>query len=239
MTFGRLFPGGPFVLGPEPVFPDPAKADRDGLLAVGGDLSPERLLAAYRAGIFPWFSEDEPILWWSPDPRASLAPSEVHISRSLAKVLRQRRFEVRADTAFGEVIRACAHAERPGQHGTWITPAMVEAYERLHALGVAHSVEAWREGRLVGGLYGLAIGGVFFGESMFSRERDASKAVFASLCRALEAAGFGLVDCQVENPHTASLGAQPGPRKAFLGRLAQALESSASWRKVQQGLCPA
>jgi leucyl/phenylalanyl-tRNA--protein transferase len=236
MKFGRLYPGGPFMLGVETVFPDPAKADRDGLLAMGGDLRPERLVAAYRAGIFPWFSEGEPILWWSPDPRACLRPSEVHISKSLAKVLRQGRFQLRLDTAFGEVIRACAHTERPGQQGTWITPAMAQAYEELHRRGIAHSVEAWQEGRLVGGLYGLALGRAFFGESMFSRERDASKVCFARLARALDAAGFQLLDCQVENPHTTSLGAGALPRVEFLRRLEMALQGEALWGKVPRAL---
>lgn len=228
-AFARLGPRGPWLLGPEPVFPDPEATDDQGLLAVGGDLGAARLLAAYRAGIFPWFSPGEPILWWCPPLRSCLAPGAVHVSRSLAKVLRQGRFEIRLDTAFAEVVRACAKAPRPGQAGTWITPAMQRAYLELHHLGHAHSVEAWRGGRLVGGLYGLALGGAFFGESMFSKEPDASKACFAELGRRLAEAGFTLLDCQVENPHTSSLGAEVLPRAAFLARLEAALEGPDRW----------
>jgi leucyl/phenylalanyl-tRNA--protein transferase len=229
MRFPRLFPGGPFVLGEEIAFPNPEQADADGLLAMGGDLSSARLIAAYRAGIFPWFSEGEPILWWCPPRRACLHPSEAHVSRSLAKVIRQGRFELRIDTAFHEVIRSCAHTVRPGQDGTWITPEMEAAYLEMHRLGHAHSVEAWREGRLVGGLYGLAFGRAFFGESMFTREPDASKVCFVSFCRAFAEAGGVLVDCQVENPHTTSLGARPRPRKAFLEHLSAALAGADAW----------
>lgn len=228
-SFTRIGASGPWLLGPEPLFPDPEATDDQGLLAVGGDLSPDRLLAAYRLGVFPWFSPGEPILWWCPPLRSCLAPSEVHVSRSLAKVLRQGRFEIRVDTAFADVIRACAKAPRPGQQGTWITPAMQRAYGELHRLGRAHSVEAWRGGRLVGGLYGVALGGAFFGESMFAKETDASKACFVALGERLAARGFSLLDCQVENPHTLSLGATAIPRAAFLARLEAALEGPDRW----------
>lgn len=228
-SFPRLGPHGPWLLGEAPLFPDPEATDDDGLLAVGGDLSVPRLLAAYRAGIFPWFSKGEPILWWCPPERSCLHPREAHISRSLAKVLRQGVFELRMDTSFAQVVRACAKAPRAGQRGTWITPAMQAAYTTLHHQGWAHSIEAWREDRLVGGLYGVALGGAFFGESMFSLETDASKACFAMLAARLEAWGFTLLDCQVENPHTTSLGAKPMPRALFLARLAEALAGPDRW----------
>ncbi len=209
---------------PPETFPDPASAlsDPDGLLAVGGDLAPARLLYAYRHGIFPWYHAEQPILWWSPDPRTVLFPSEMHVSRSLGKRLRRGGFELRFDTAFAEVMRACAGA-RPNQPegGTWISPAMQSAYAELHRLGHAHSVEIWMDGELAGGLYGVAIGRVFFGESMFSRVTDGSKLALACLARQLEAWEFGLMDCQVYSPHLKSLGAVDLPRSLFLGMLAQ------------------
>jgi leucyl/phenylalanyl-tRNA--protein transferase len=256
-TLSRIGPSGPWLLGEAPTFPDPEATDADGLLAVGGDLSVARLLAAYRAGIFPWFSKGEPILWWCPPLRSCLHPAEAHVSRSLAKVLRQGVFEVRVDTSFAQVVRACARSPRAGQRGTWITPAMQAAYTTLHHQGFAHSVEAWREGgsisesrrrsgggadgasdrwRLVGGLYGVALGGAFFGESMFSLETDASKACFALLAARLEAWGFTLLDCQVENPHTTSLGAKPLARRAFLEILAGALALGDLWGGTTPGL---
>lgn len=197
-----------------------ALADPNGLLAMGGDLSAERLLDAYRHGIFPWFNPGEPILWWSPDPRMVLVPGAVRVTRSLAKRMRNAGFELRVDTAFVEVMRACA-APREGAGGTWISPAMVAAYTRLFDAGYAHSVETWRDGRLVGGLYGVAIGRMFYGESMFSREPDASKVALVRLARQLEAWGFGLIDCQMETPHLASMGARTLPRVAFTARLAE------------------
>jgi leucyl/phenylalanyl-tRNA--protein transferase len=229
MTFPRLFPGGPFLLGDAPTFPDPEATDAEGLLAVGGDLSQPRLLAAYRAGIFPWFSKGEPILWWCPPQRACLPPGEAHVSRTLARVIRQGRFEVREDTAFAQVVRACAKAPRRGQRGTWITPEMQAAYTVLHHQGCAHSVEAWSEDTLVGGLYGIALGGAFFGESMFTLAPEASKVCFAHLANRLHGWGFTLLDCQVENPHTTSLGAQVLPRADFLTRLAEALQLPDRW----------
>lgn len=191
----------------------------NGLLAIGGDLSPARLLAAYRQGIFPWYSDGDPLLWWSPDPRMVLFPSEIRITRSLAKILRNADYTVRLDTAFAQVIAACAATPRDGQNGTWITAEMQQAYTRLHALGHAHSVETWRDGRLVGGLYGIAIGRAFFGESMFSHVTDASKIALAHLCRYLAARDFGIIDCQMETAHLASMGARPIPRSEYLARV--------------------
>lgn len=203
------------------LFPPVAKAlsEPNGLLAAGGDLSPQRLLAAYRRGIFPWFLAGEPLLWWSPDPRMVLFPDELKISRSLAKTLRNADYEVRLDSAFGEVIRACARKPRAGQSGTWITPEMQQAYRELHRLGYAHSVETWIAGKLVGGLYGIAIGRAFYGESMFADARDASKIALAHLCAYLKQRGFGIIDCQMETRHLATLGARPIPRCDFAARL--------------------
>ena len=195
-----------------------------GLLAAGADLSPQRLIDAYRLGIFPWFSAGEPILWWSPDPRMVLFPGEVKISRSLAKRLRRREFEARLDTAFAEVMRACA-APRQGADGTWITPQMQQAYLRLHELGWAHSVETWVEGELVGGLYGIAIGRAFYGESMFARTSDASKVALAHLARHLESRGFGMIDCQMSTAHLESLGAREIPRREFVAALRELTRS--------------
>ena len=201
----------------ECVFPplEKALADPNGLLAAGGDLSPQRLIAAYRRGIFPWYSADEPILWWSPDPRMVLIPGEMKISRSLAKTLRNASYEVRLDTAFDEVARTCANKPREGQSGTWITGEMQEAYAELHRLGYAHSVETWIGGKLAGGLYGIAIGNAFYGESMFADARDASKIALAHLCAHLKQCGFGIIDCQMETRHLASLGARTIPRRDF------------------------
>ena len=201
---------------------DRALREPDGLLAAGGDLSPERLLAAYRRGIFPWYSRGQPILWWSPDPRAVLLPGELKVSRSLAKSMRNRGFRTCVDTAFRDVIRACGSTDlRPG--GTWLSPEMRAAYLRLHKLGHAHSVETWHEERLVGGLYGVAIGKVFFGESMFSAERDASKVALKRLCDELISRDFRLIDCQMATPHLMSLGARLLPRSEFIEKLAQAV----------------
>lgn len=208
-------------LPPAPVFPpvERALAEPNGLLAAGGDLSPERILAAYRQGIFPWFSAGEPILWWSPDPRMVLFPAEIKISRSLAKVLRNKAYEVRLDTAFAQVMAACAGTPREGQNGTWITTEMQAAYGRLHELGYAHSVETWMDGKLAGGLYGMALGKAFYGESMFSWRTDASKIALAHLCAHLQRQGFGIIDCQMETAHLASLGARPIPRSDFVALL--------------------
>ena len=206
-------------------FPPPSRAERSGLLAVGGDLSPERLLRAYSHGIFPWY-EQPPILWFSPDPRMLIAPGALHVSRRLRRTLRQGRFELRLDGAFAEVIRSCARVPRPGSAGTWITAEMIDAYVALHELGYAHSSEAWQAGRLVGGLYGVSLGRAFFAESMFHHAPDASKAALTALVWQLEAWGFTVFDCQLPTPHLASLGARPCPRARFLDALAAALETA-------------
>jgi leucyl/phenylalanyl-tRNA--protein transferase len=190
----------------------------NGLVAAGGELSPEWLLAAYRRGIFPWYNEGDPILWWSPDPRLVLFPDEIRIHRSLRRVLRQQRFEVRVDTDFAAVIAACA-APRAPDDGTWILPEMQTAYCRMFGLGHAHSVECWRGGRLAGGLYGLALGRAFFGESMFSLETDASKVALAHLARMLAARGFAVIDCQMSTPHLLSMGAREISRATFCAGL--------------------
>lgn len=198
---------------------DSARADLGGLLAIGGSLLPDRLLDAYRQGIFPWGTFDGHPLWYSPDPRMVLFPQEFRLSHSLRKTLRAGRFEVRFDTHFADVMAGCATTPRPGQDGTWITPEMFDAYVRLHELGWAHSVETYEAGTLVGGLYGLAIGRMFYGESMFSRQFDASKVAFAHLIRYLLAHQFGMIDCQMYTNHLASLGGREIPRRAFLSRL--------------------
>jgi leucyl/phenylalanyl-tRNA--protein transferase len=190
----------------------------NGLLAIGGDLSKERLLEAYRHGIFPWFNEGDPILWWSPNPRMVLFPSEFKISHSLRKILRNGVFEVKFDTAFEQVMRACA-SPRKGQAGTWILEEMITAYCDLHRIGYAHSVETWINGELVGGLYGMALGKMFYGESMFSRCTNASKIAIAYLCHQLERWNFGMIDCQMHTSHLASLGAREIPREEFIFRL--------------------
>lgn len=198
----------------ELAFPDPCDADENGIVAFGGDLSPSRLMLAYRSGIFPWYSKDDPILWWSPDPRLVLDLNDFKLRKSLRK--RLKHFEIRFDTAFGDVIRACAAVPRPGQSGTWLQPEMIEAYETLYLMGYAHSVEAWQEGRLVGGLYGVAVGGIFCGESMFAHVSDASKAALAALVSHLKERGFKLIDAQVPTDHLKSLGAVEISREFFL-----------------------
>ena len=190
----------------------------NGLLAAGGDLTPARLLDAYRHGIFPWFSADDPILWWSPDPRMVLFPVEFRISHSLRKTLRKGVFKVRTDTAFEQVMRQCA-APRPGQDGTWIHEGMIAAYVSLHRMGYAHSVEAWQDGELAGGLYGIAIGRMYYGESMFSLRSNASKVALAHLTAQLLRWNFGMIDCQMNTTHLATLGAREIPRKEFIRRL--------------------
>jgi leucyl/phenylalanyl-tRNA--protein transferase len=224
----------PPILGADSdAFPDPDSALRrpNGLLAMGGDLSPDRLVAAYRRGIFPWFSAGEPILWWSPDPRLVLRPDAFKLTRSLRKRVRAAGWRISCDTAFLPVIHACAHAPRPGQDGTWIVPEMIAAYLRLHRLGIAHSVEVWDGHRLVGGLYGLAIGRMYFGESMFSAVPDASKAALWALCARLEAWGWPLIDCQQETAHLVSLGAEPMARGEFVAKVAD-LTRSSDWNPV-------
>ena len=206
----------------DPGFPDPRAAEPHGLLAVGGDYRADILLEAYERGIFPWPSEELPFAWFSPDPRMVLLPEDLRVSRSLRRTIRQRAFELRFDTAFADVARKCARAPRPGQEGTWIRPELREGFEELHRLGHAHSLEAWRDGRLVGGLYGLAIGSAFCGESMFFEEPDASKVAFVGLVSTLHAWGFDLIDCQVHTPHLERFGAVEWPRDLFLDALAEA-----------------
>lgn len=196
-----------------------ARADMGGLLAVGADLSPARILVAYRHGIFPWGTVERQPLWYSPDPRMVLFPAEFRLTASLRKTLRARRYEVRLDSDFAAVIGACATAPRPGQDGTWISPDMMDAYIRLHELGWAHSVEVYVEGDLTGGLYGLAIGRMFYGESMFSRRSNVSKIAFAHLVSYLQAHDFGMIDCQMRTAHLVSLGGREIPRTDFLARL--------------------
>ena len=204
------------------LFPPPERGPRRGPIAVGGDLRPERLLLAYSMGIFPW--QGEPLHWHSPDPRMVLLADELAVSRSLRRAIRRRPFRLTFDTAFAEVMTACATAPRPGQDGTWITPGMIDSYTELHRRGVAHSVEAWRGEALVGGLYGLSLGAAFFGESMFARETDASKIAFVALVERLSTWGIPLVDCQVYTEHLASLGAREWPRRDFLAALDAALD---------------
>ncbi len=202
-------------------FPPPELAGPDGLLAIGGDLSPERLLLAYRSGIFPWFDESTPILWWSPDPRAIIEFDSFHVSRRLQRIVRQGKFAVTVDQAFERVMRECARG-RP--EGTWITDSMLEAYCRFHEIGYAHSLETWYEGELVGGVYGVALGGMFCGESMFHRISNAGNVALVHLVHRLRERGFVLLDVQIINLHTARLGAVEIPRSVYLRRLAQAIQ---------------
>ena len=215
----------------EAPFPDVEDAllEPNGLLAVGGDLSPTRLLRAYRQGVFPWYSDDQPILWWSPDPRAVLRPDHLKISRSLRKTLKNGAYTVTADKAFRRVIECCAEP-RYIDTGTWITHDMVEAYCRLHDMGYAHSVETWSQDELVGGLYGVCLGKIFFGESMFTRRTDASKVAFVRLVERLREWGFVLIDCQVESAHLTSLGAEAMPRRAFVAELDRHCDIPSPWR---------
>jgi len=212
-----------YRLGASPAFPPPEEAEEEGLLAVGGDLSPQRLLTAYAMGVFPWYQE-EPILWYSPDPRTVLVPSELRVSRRLRRTLSQGLFDLRLDSAFEEVIRSCATVPRRGGRGTWITPDMIDAYCTLHELGFAHSSEAWCEGKLVGAVYGVSLGGSFFGESMFFRQRDASKAALVALVWQTEAWGFELFDCQMPTEHLTRFGARAWPRDRFLRTLCESME---------------
>lgn len=215
-----------FQLDHRVAFPDPDLAEDDGLLAMGGDLSPARLLLAYSMGIFPWFNEGDPILWWSPDPRCVVLRGEEHIPKSTLKKLRRGDFEIRMDTSFEQVMRACAETPRAGQSGTWISEAMVEAYVTLHKAGYAHSIEAWQKGQLVGGLYGISLGTAFFGESMFARVPDASKAAFAALCKKAWGWGFHLIDAQVPTEHLVWLGARLVSRDEFRMQLRKAMEEA-------------
>jgi leucyl/phenylalanyl-tRNA--protein transferase len=213
-----------FRLPDEHIFPDPQLAEPDGLLAVGGDLGPARLLAAYQQGIFPWYSEGEPLLWWSPVPRLILLPEEFHLPKRLARTLRKKVFEVRADTSFAEVISSCAAIRRDNGEGTWITQKMQEAYIHLHELGFAHSVESWCEGELVGGLYGVCLDRIFFGESMFSRKSDASKVAFATLMNNSEQLNIRAVDCQMTTQHLLRFGSREVSREEFDDLLEQFIQ---------------
>lgn len=202
------------------LFPDPHLAEPEGLLAIGGDLRPERLLLAYQHGIFPWFNPGEPPMWWCPDPRYVLFPDRLKVSHSMRVLLRKETFSVSMDKAFDQVIRACATPSLGRQEpGTWITPDMIHAYTRLHQLGFAHSVEVWKEGTLVGGLYGVSLGRIFFGESMFTRQSNASKYGFIRAVETMASQGFHLIDCQQGTRHLISLGAEPISRADFLDRL--------------------
>lgn len=204
-------------------FPDPTEATEDGLLAVGGDLRPERMLLAYQNGIFPWYSAEDPLLWWSPDPRFVLFPAQLKVSHSMRPLLNRNEFDFRRDTAFEAVMRACAEVARSGENGTWIQEEMIQSYCLLHKLGYAHSAEAWKDGELVGGLYGVRLGKVFFGESMFSRKSNASKFAFVKLVRELQNEGVTMIDCQMHTGHLERFGAQHIPRKQFLELLKSAV----------------
>lgn len=213
-----------FLLNNDLIFPPVHLADEYGRIAVGGDLSIERLILAYRQGIFPWYSEGEPIIWYSPDPRLVLFPRDLHISKSMNKVLQKGEFKITFDRCFGDVMKACGKTYRLGQMGlTWITNDMLTAYKNLHKAGIAHSVEAWKNGELVGGLYGLSIGKCFFGESMFAYTSNASKVAFITLVQKLQEQDFKIIDCQVYTPHLASLGAIEMDREDFLELLAEGL----------------
>ena len=201
------------------LFPSPEQASAEGIVAVGGDLQPERVMLAYQKGIFPWFESDDFLLWWSPDPRMVLFPDQLKISKSMRTVLRKKRFEVTFNKAFDQVVEACAKVKRFGQNGTWITPGLMEVYSTLHTQGHAHSVEVWEEGYLVGGLYGIDLGTVFCGESMFSKSSNSSKLALIYLSRELKKNNYKLIDCQVPTAHLASMGATPISRKAFLSYL--------------------
>lgn len=218
-------------------FPPVNRANSQGILAVGGDLSPERLLLAYQSGIFPWFNENDPIIWWSPDPRFIMYPYAIKVSKSMKQILKSRKFHITFDQDFLGVITNCQSIKRKGQAGTWITEEMIEAYLNLHHLGFAHSVEAWQEGELVGGLYGVSLGKVFFGESMFAKASNASKAAYITLVKNLQMLDFQIIDCQVYTEHLASLGAQNVPRKEFMSLLAKALKEETlrgSWQEHMQ-----
>jgi leucyl/phenylalanyl-tRNA--protein transferase len=223
----------PSLIVPGQAFPHPREADEDGLLAVTTELTADRIVEAYERGIFPWFEKRGLVAWFSPDPRMVLQPEGLHVARTLAKTLSRGTFQFRLDTAFREVVRACAKTPRKHERGTWIGPRFLDAYVELHRRGLAHSAEAWRDGRLAGGLYGVALGTVFFGESMFTTETDASKAAFATLVTQLGSWGYRMVDCQVYTEHLESLGAREWPRSRFLEALATAVVEPGhpgSWR---------
>ncbi len=220
-----------FLLSENIHFPPPHFARKDGLLAIGGDLGRERLLLAYRKGIFPWYSQGEPILWWSPDPRLVLYPNELRVSKSLKKVIRKNRFKITSDQAFYRVIQSCAEIRLNRNQPTWIVPEMIRAYGQLHESGHAHSVEAWYQGKLAGGLYGLALGKCFSGESMFTYVSDASKVAFVYLVTFLKTMGFQIIDCQVKTSHLMTFGAREIPRKTFLKQLEKTVDLSQNYGK--------
>ena len=205
-------------------FPHASFARDDGLLCIGGDLSYQRLILAYKNGIFPWFAENEPLLWWSPDPRLVLFPENLHISKSLKKKINKKLFDIKFNSAFEQTIRSCALLRRNKEEGTWIVPEMVQAYTKLHELGYAHSIEAWQDNKLVGGLYGISIGGSFFGESMFSFVNDASKIALVALVHQLKKSRFDLIDCQVTTQHLLDMGAVEIPRSIFLNILKKSVK---------------
>jgi len=228
-----------FRLSDQIIFPEPELSRQDGLLAVGGDLSIERLILAYRMGIFPWYSHGDPILWWSPDPRLVLYPNALNVSRSLMKTLKQGHFLVTLDQDFSQVIVACAAAPRDKQPGTWITTDMMDAYCRLHEAGFAHSVEVWNQGELAGGLYGVSLGKCFFGESMFARKNNASKVGLVTLVQLLRKWSFHLIDCQITTQHLVRLGAREIPRKQFMAELKLALKSptqKGNWERSKEDI---
>jgi len=216
-----------FYLSDEPIFPDPAQAEPDGLLAVGGDLCVDRLLIAYAQGIFPWYSQGMPILWWSPDPRPVIEPSCLHVPRRLERFLRKHPFRITVNKNFYGVIRSCAGMTRGCESGTWLVPEMIEAYENLHWQGYAHSVEVWKDGVLVGGFYGVALGKVFFGESMFHFRSDAAKVGFVYFVRYLDSLGFTMIDCQQTTQHMVRFGAKEIPRAEFMHRITQGIHGCA------------
>lgn len=219
-----------YQLPDEPFFPNPEEASDEGLLAVGGDLSPQRLVAAYANGIFPWYNQDDPIMWWSPNPRMVLFPDKFKVAKSLRQTIKKQKFEFRIDTAFSEVIESCKTIPRKDEDGTWITEEMKQAYIYLHKLGLAHSFESWQNDRLVGGLYGISLGRTFFGESMFSKVSDASKIAFYNLCQFSIRHKLQFIDCQIPNSHLFSLGAEEISRSDFLNLLGEALKE-----KTMQG----
>jgi len=212
-----------FLLSEKISFPSPHLASKEGLLAVGGDLNQQRLLLAYRMGIFPWFADDDPILWWSPDPRLVLYPDEIRVSRTLKKIIKKEMFQMTIDSAFDQVIKSCAQIRIEKNEGTWIVQEMVDAYSRLHESGFAHSVEAWHQGKLAGGIYGISLGRCFFGESMFSRVSNASNVALVRLVEHLRASSFDMLDCQVTTDHLIRFGAREIPRTVFLKRLKKSL----------------
>jgi leucyl/phenylalanyl-tRNA--protein transferase len=230
-----------FHLADKLAFPPPHFAAKEGLLAVGGDLSRERLLLAYRSGIFPWYTNAEPLLWWSPDPRLVLYPDEIHISKTLKKVLKKKAFSVTMDRAFDKVINACAELRLENSEGTWLVPDMIDAYCDLHRSGYAHSVEVWQNGQLAGGLYGVSLGRLFFGESMFTRISNASNVALVTLAEQLEALSFDLIDCQVTTAHLMRLGAREIPRTTFLRQLRRSVTAptlKGRWELSEgQGIC--